>query len=82
MVAINIDAMGRFIYGAARFGGKLQDVNDWMADDMGVPRVMPGNDDAARALYRAFFEKYADNEALRDNHDRFMNVLKSRPPQD
>ncbi len=80
MAAMNFEGMGRYIYGAARFGGDLVDVADWMADDLGVARPQPGDDDAARGLYGPFFAKYADPDALRDNFERFMTVLKSRPP--
>jgi hypothetical protein len=76
---MNFDGMGRFIYGAARFGGDMQDVNDWMADEVGVARPAAGDDDATRGLWQAFFAKYPDNESLQANHERFMSALKSRP---
>ena len=79
-MAMNFDGMGRYIYGACRFGGDMGDVRDWMADDLGVARPQSEDDDAARGLYEAFFAKYADLDALRDNHERFMAMLMSRPP--
>ena len=79
MTDMNYDGMGRFIYGAARFGGDLTDVTDWMADDLRMARPLPDDDDARRDLYLAFFAKYADRDALRENFDRFMTLLKNRP---
>lgn len=78
---MNHDGMGRFIYGAARFGGDMQDVDDWMADEVGVACPAPGDDDARRGLWRAFFAKYPDNASLQASHERFMSALKSRPPK-
>lgn len=79
MADMNVDAMGRFIYGAARFGGKLQDVTDWIADDLGASRLPAGDDDATRGLWDAFFAKHADNNALRENYERFISMLRNRP---
>jgi len=81
MADMNFDGMGRFIYGAHRFGGDGDDVVNWMADDLGMPRPRSADDDGARELYQAFFAKYANVDALRDNHERFMNMLSNRPPQ-
>jgi len=78
MTSMNFEDIGRFIYGAARYGGDLVDVMDWMADDVGAARLAPGNDDAMRDLFSTFFAKYQDNDALRENYERFIDVLKNR----
>lgn len=79
-MTINFDAMGRYIYGAVRFGGNLEDVEAWMADDLGVARPDANDDKVKRELHAAFFAKYRDIDALGRNHERFMQVLKERPP--
>ena len=78
MVDMNFEDLGRFIYGAARHGGGLEDVTDWMADDSGVARLIHEDEDAMRTLCRAFFAKYQDNDALRENYEHFMEALKNR----
>lgn len=80
MAEMNFDGMGHFIYGAFRHGGDRTDVTDWMADDLGVARPLPDDDHAARELYRAFFVKYPDTDSLRENHERFITMLRNRPP--
>lgn len=72
------EAIGRYIYGAYRNGGTGTDVENWMADDLGVARPTPGDGNAQSALYAAFFAKYTDMEALQVNHARFMESLNSR----
>lgn len=78
MADMNYDAMGRYIYGAARHGGKLADVERWMADDLGAAHPPAGDDSARGALYQAFFAKHASPEQLQDNHSRFMASLQER----
>lgn len=78
---MNFEGIGRFIYGAARYGADLVDVTDWMADDLGAARLIPGDDDAMRDLFSAFFAKHHDNGALRENYERFMDKLKNRLPK-
>lgn len=79
-MTISFDEMGRYIYGAARFGGNLDDVEEWMANDLGVPPPLLEDDEAKRDLYAAFFAKYRDIDSLGENHERFMQVLRNRPP--
>lgn len=79
MTAMNFEGVGRFIYGAARHGG-LEELTDWMADDLGVARPLPDDDSAESELHRAFFAKYTDQDALRENFERFMVFLKNHPP--
>jgi hypothetical protein len=80
MADMNFDGLARFIYGAVRHGGDGTDVTDWMADDLGVARLPLGDDSTARELYSAFFAKYADTDSLRENHERFITMLRDRPP--
>lgn len=75
---MDYEAMGRYIYGAARHGGKLADVERWMADDLGAARPAAGDDTAKGALYQAFFAKHASPQQLQDNHARFMTSLQNR----
>lgn len=77
MTAMNYEAMGRFIYGAYRHGGTGTDVDNWMADDLGVARP-DADDDAKRALYAAFFSKYASLDQLQIKYAEFVESLKSR----
>jgi len=72
------EAMGRYIYGAARFGGDLADVMRWMADDLGVEAPGPDDADGMRGLWRAFFARYPTREALQQNHARFLDSIRHR----
>ncbi|MCC2974201.1 energy transducer TonB [Massilia sp. IC2-476] len=73
------EAIGRYIYGAARFGGDMDAVERWIADDLGVARPQPGDSEAMNGLWTAFLDKYPTPEALQENHARFMEALKNRP---
>lgn len=73
----NYEAIGRFIYGACRHGGTGADVAHWVADDLGVARAEPASGDIGD-LYAAFFAKYANVDALRENYVRFIESLKRR----
>lgn len=79
MNEMQFEAIGRYIYGAARFGGKMDDVERWMADDLGVTRPQPEDSEAKRGLWSAFFAKYSTADALQENHARFMEMLRNRP---
>jgi hypothetical protein len=78
MADMNFEGIGRFIYGAARYGGDMDDVKNWIADDLEMPCPAPGDDSAALGMYRAFSAKYPDDDSLRESYERFMEVLKSR----
>lgn len=78
MAETNYEAMGRFIYGAYRNGGTGTDVENWMADDLGVARPDSGSDDAKSALYAAFLAKYTDIDELQVNYAQFIQSLTSR----
>ena len=41
MATSNDEKIGRFIYRAHRQGGRMRDITDWMADDLGVARPDP-----------------------------------------
>lgn len=70
------ERIGKFIYGACRYGADVSDVRNWMADDLGIARPTTDDEPAQRALYTAFFAKYVSDDALQANHDRFIETLK------
>ena len=78
MTNLNYEAIGKFIYGAHRNGCGPSDMENWMADDLGVPRAAPGDEQAASALSAAFFTKYDKPEQLEANYARFIEMLKTR----
>lgn len=78
MAETNYDAVGRFIYGAYRNGGTGTDVENWMADDLGVARPTPGSHNVKSELYTAFFSKHTDTHELQLNYAQFIDSLKSR----
>ena len=77
-MAENYEGIGRFIYGAYRYGGTGKDVENWMADDLGVARPDPDMDEIKGELYTAFFAKHPDIDELQANYDRFIESLSSR----
>lgn len=79
MTGMNYEAVGKFIYGAHRYGAGPNDMENWMADDMGIPRPAAGDQQAAGEVIAAFFAKYQDRQELLDeNYARFIGALKSR----
>lgn len=78
MSELEYEAMGRYIYGAARFGGDMADVTRWMADGLGVAAPDPGDAEGMRGLWRAFFARHPTREALQHNHAAFLDSLKQR----
>lgn len=76
MVA-NYEGMVRFIYGAYRHGGTGKDVENWMADDLGVARPDPGAEPKG-GLYAAFLAKYTDIDELQAKYAEFIDSLNSR----
>jgi len=79
-MTMNFDGIGRYIYGAVKFGGNLDDVKAWMADDLGKAHLHSEDDQVTRELCAAFFAKYNDIDALSENHKRFMQAMKNRQP--
>lgn len=77
-MAANYEGVGRFIYGAYRHGGTGKDVENWMADDLGVARPDPDTDEVEAGLYDAFFAKHADIDELQGNYARFIESLNNR----
>jgi hypothetical protein len=78
MAETNYEGIGRFIYGAYRHGGTGTDVENWMADDLGLARPDPDSDDVKGELYTAFFAKHTDIDELEANYARFIESLNSR----
>lgn len=76
---MNYQKIGKFIYGACRNGALAMDIENWMADDLGVARIQPGDDVAAGNLMSAFFAKYDGSEKLQANFNSFIEALNSRP---
>jgi hypothetical protein len=76
MTGTNYESLGRFIYGSCRYGGGLAEVVNWMADDLGVARLDPGDDLAVAGLFSTFLAKYADADEIAENYARFMESLK------
>lgn len=79
MSELKYEAIGRYIYGAARFGGKKDAVERWLADDLGQACPQEGDDEGVRALWDAFLAKYPTLDALQENHARFMAFLQQGP---
>jgi hypothetical protein len=77
-MAENYEEIGRFIYGAYRHGGTGKDVENWMADDLGLARSDPDIDEIKGELYTAFFAKHPDIDELQANYDHFIESLSSR----
>lgn len=78
MMNRDYEAIGRFIYGAYRHGADREDVDNWMANDLGLARPVPDNDEARGELYTAFFAKYTDVNELQANYARFIASLHHR----
>jgi hypothetical protein len=78
MAETNYEEIGRFIYGAYRHGGTGTDVENWMADDLGLARPDPDSDAVKGELYTAFFAKHTDIDELEANYARFIESLNSR----
>jgi hypothetical protein len=75
---MNFEGVGRFIYGAQRLGAGPMDLENWMADDLGVARPEPDDESANGKLFTAFFAKYDCSEKLQENFGRFVEMLQSR----
>jgi hypothetical protein len=75
---VKYERIGRFIYGAVKYGGDTADMYNWMAGELG--NVSPGeSDDAAQAsLQAAYFAKYVSDEQFQESHQRFMEMMKLR----
>lgn len=75
---IEYERIGKFIYGACRYGADVSDVYKWMADDLGVARPDTADELASRNLYTAFLAKYVCNDQFQANYDQFVEALKNR----
>jgi hypothetical protein len=79
MTAYNeYERIGKFIYSARRYGADVSDIQDWMADDLGVARLNNGDQHISQALYTAFFAKHVSDDAFQANYERFVEAIKSR----
>lgn len=72
------ERIGKFIYGASRYGADKADMVNWMADDLGITRPDTEDDLATASLYAAFAAKYGSDEEFQENCERFFEKLKSR----
>ena len=70
--------IGKFIYGAVRYGGGMADIHKWMSDDLNVQCPDADHGPAASALYQKFFAKYENDEAFEVNLHSFLEALKHR----
>ena len=77
MSKFHYERIGRLIYGAHRAGGNETDIQNWMANDLGVV-LTAGDDRAAHDLYSAYSEKYAADDAFQENFSRFLESLANR----
>lgn len=75
---MNYEQVGKFIYGAYQNGAVPMDLENWMADDLGVDRLEVGDDLAAVNLMTSFFAKYSNKEQLQESYDRFVRTLKKQ----
>ena len=75
---MNYEQEGKFIYGAYRHGIADMDLENWMADDLGVSRLKPGDDLASAKLMSSFFAKYSDKERLQENFENLVSTLENR----
>lgn len=80
IMAKDYAGIGQFIYGAYRHGGTGDDLENWMADDVGMARPEPGSGEATGDLYATFFAKYVDIDELQANYARFISSLNSPAP--
>ena len=70
--------IGRFIYSAHRDGANGIDIHNWMADELAVARPSLDDNLAAGALYTAFFTKYARDDELQAQYERFIGTIRDR----
>lgn len=75
---MNYEQVGKFIYGAYQNGAAAMDLENWMADDLGVARLEVSDHLAAANLMTSFFAKYSDKVQLQESYDRFVSTLKNQ----
>jgi hypothetical protein len=75
---LDYERIGKFIYGAYRYGADKTDILNWMADDLGIARPNANDDLTAGSLYTAFAAKYGTDDEFQANCERFFEKLKSR----
>lgn len=72
------ERVGKFIYGAARHGGGVADVYNWMADELGMKRPIEGDEAAKASLLDEYLAKYQSDEQFSESHQRFMKMMEIR----
>lgn len=75
---VKYERIGRFIYGAGRYGVNIVDVYNWMAGELGVASPDEGDDAAQAGLQAAYFANYLSDEQFQESHQRFMEMMKLR----
>lgn len=71
------ERIGKLIYTAYRHGGDVVDVNNWIADDLGIARPQINDEVVPADMYSAFFAKYANRDAFQANYECFVDMLKA-----
>jgi hypothetical protein len=79
MTERDYERIGKFIYGACRYGAGETDIRNWVADDLGIVLINPNDDRLWGPLYTAFAAKYNSDDEFQANLERFLEVLKRRP---
>jgi hypothetical protein len=79
MTERDYERIGKFIYGACRYGADETDIRNWMADDLGIALINPDDDRIGTPLYSAFAAKYSSDAGLQANLECFLEFLKKRP---
>lgn len=72
---VKYERVGKFIYGACRYGGNMTDVYNWMADELGMAHPGEGDEAAQASLQDGYFAKYASDAQFLESHQRFMNIM-------
>jgi len=75
---IKYERLGKFIYSTYRHGADISDVQQWMADDLGVVRPDVPDSIASNKLYAEFFARNVSDEAFHANLEHFLDTVKNR----
>lgn len=76
----DFECVGRFIYGALRYGAGMADIARWMADDLSVGCPDPDDERAMAALFQDFLRKYRHDKKIQENYARFIEWVAGRRP--
>lgn len=74
------ELIGKFIYGTQRVGGSLQDLANWLADDMAVARVPADMENPAAIgdLMNKFAALNSDGGVLAEKFKSYIASLEKR----